>query len=682
MSENPSPSDSSWLASEPRELDVERFFEDLGAPTPGEREVAKRHLRAAVGGSDQPSPRASPWVDSGEWDLRDVCVLVRLSADECNNTCRAEIGSPTTSSNSFAPSPPPRFCASEAVMLGGTCSTPSHKPPSQLFLKPGYYISTSAQHHTVPRKGVHAAPCLALGPPFTSDIDKALVPADGGEPFTLTLGQWKYVFGEVEQYRAEAGRPQAEGKPADGWADGEVSYDELLSAADVAEAMVDQDQKPNKKPVAMTNLVVTTTLPPAPALATTVEDLVHRLTLPLLQRLADAERERSVDATRIAQLTADLKKMKTATMTTIGSVGKLKQQFVALEATSVASATNTAPAAGRPTPGEIQALVARLNRTERALFDTGGAFHQMRVDLSSLGEKVEMGGVEFGDFRFGSPEELFGWIKKRHPAGNPDYGLVWDGFSKLHALDPGTRTMTDALAEEHAAQKVKYRSELAARVSTSYMTNIPDVFGKPASAVKTFGPAMNSVAGWHDRDENIGLKVIIRDGIDESIGAVKGAIDTELANNQLRELATGMLVDTKQFVLDLVRFVDDYFFEVSTTPAISEADAWTLVSSMLGEVLTEMRVARNQVKHSRVTNELYHIWGALKAHEVMRRYSKAGFKNDPAMAGVVVRFLMKRKTDIDGLSAVNRKMTAADGKLATALTDIRTLKADVKRLKE
>jgi hypothetical protein len=52
------------------------------------------------------------------------------------------------------------------------------------------------------------------------------------------------------------------------------------------------------------------------------------------------------------------------------------------------------------------------------------------------------------------------------------------------------------------------------------------------------------------------------------------------------------------------------------------------------------------------------------------------------MAGVVVRFLMKRKTDIDGLSAVNRKMTAADGKLATALTDIRTLKADVKRLKE
>jgi len=317
---------------------------------------------------------------------------------------------------------------------------------------------------------------------------------------------------------------------------------------------------------------------------------------------------------------------------------------------------------------------------EIAVLEPEGVIGQVRLDVAAMGEKIDMGGVEFGDRRFGSPKELFAWIKRRHPVGDPDFGLFWDGFSKLHALDPGTHTMAELLKDEHDTQKVRYRSELAARVSTSYKTNVPDVFGKPASKAKAFGPAMATASGWHDRDAGTGLKVVIKDEIDDSFVAVKGAIETGLPDRELRDLALDMLNDTKQFVFDLVRFVDDYYAEVSCASAVSEEDEWTLVSSMLAEIISEMRIARNLVKHSRANNEMYHIWGALKTHVVMKRFAAANFINDSALSGVVVRFLMKRKTDLDGLTGVNRKITACEGKVATVLTDVKSLKTDIRRL--
>ena len=57
MSQDSFPSNSLWVIGDPTELDVEQFFDDPSAPTPGEREVAKQHLGLAfVEDSDQPSP--------------------------------------------------------------------------------------------------------------------------------------------------------------------------------------------------------------------------------------------------------------------------------------------------------------------------------------------------------------------------------------------------------------------------------------------------------------------------------------------------------------------------------------------------------------------------------------------------------------------------------------------------
>jgi len=429
---------------------------------------------------------------------------------------------------------------------------------------------------------------------------------------------------------------------------------------------------------------------------------------PLIARLEAFEAYREEDANLIANLTIDVEEAVAASaedaakvLRLTGDVAVLRNDAAMLKR-GLYITNNTSKAlkaqvstleSGRPMqqndPSDgglsvkvLQDLADRFRPVEIAVLEPEGTFGQIRLDVAALGEKIDMGGVEFGDRRFGSPKELFAWIKKRHPVGTPDYGLFWDGFSKLHALDPGTRTMSELLKDEHDTQKVKYRSELAARVSTSYKTNVPDVFGKPVSKAKAFGPAMATALGWHDRDAGTGLKVVIKDGIDDSFVAIKGAIETGLENRELRDLALDMLNDTKQFVLDLVRFVDDYFAEVSSASAVTEEDAWVLVSSMLAEIISEMRIARNLVKHSRVNNDMYHIWGALKTHVIMKRFSAANFINDSALSGVVVRFLMKRKTDLDGMTGVNRKVTACEGKITTVANDVKALKTDVRKLKE
>ena len=58
--------DSDGVVGDPTELDIAQFFEDLDTPTPGEREVAKQRLQSVFGVGGKPSPRAAPWVKSGD----------------------------------------------------------------------------------------------------------------------------------------------------------------------------------------------------------------------------------------------------------------------------------------------------------------------------------------------------------------------------------------------------------------------------------------------------------------------------------------------------------------------------------------------------------------------------------------------------------------------------------------
>ena len=136
-----------------------------------------------------------------------------------------------------------------------------------------------------------------------------------------------------------------------------------------------------------------------------------------------------------------------------------------------------------------------------------------------------------------------------------------------------------------------------------------------------------------------------------------------------------MLDRTKEFVLEMCHFVEDFYKEMAHSSAIQGDEAWSLTSALLFEVFHDLRKARSIVKVIKETEPLFHIWGALKTHEVMERLSRNQFRDDPILTGILVRHIVQRKNDVDGNVSLARKISVTDGKVATLQSDLKK-KAD------
>ena len=154
-----------------------------------------------------------------------------------------------------------------------------------------------------------------------------------------------------------------------------------------------------------------------------------------------------------------------------------------------------------------------LRSLDQAVFATDGLVAKLRLALEALEEKLDMGGVELGWQRFGSLTDFSNWLTvNSDPHGTaPDYRLFVDATGFLHALSRGTVAMATILGQEHAINKAGYHNKMSARVSASYKTAYPDVFGVSTGGGSKFGDALKTYADWHDTSVRGGLLTIIKE---------------------------------------------------------------------------------------------------------------------------------------------------------------------------
>jgi hypothetical protein len=162
----------SQLTMSPRdapELDIPKFFRALSVADAGKREEARKYFNAAFGKEKQPSPRARPYVESGEWEVRDVAVF-KFDRVGLGKLCKSEIGGTKGGEEDKR-----RFCANTRFANDGSCAVSSHTATNRLVVDaPGYYISTGDRPYPT-RGGVRMEPHCDLGPPFDDLVDFALL---------------------------------------------------------------------------------------------------------------------------------------------------------------------------------------------------------------------------------------------------------------------------------------------------------------------------------------------------------------------------------------------------------------------------------------------------------------------------------------------------------------------------
>jgi cell division protein YceG involved in septum cleavage len=132
-----------------------------------------------------------------------------------------------------------------------------------------------------------------------------------------------------------------------------------------------------------------------------------------------------------------------------------------------------------------------------------------------------------------------------------------------------------------------------------------------------------------------------------------------------------MLDKSREFVVDLCHFVEEFYSEMAESTAITPEEAWRLTTALIYEVFSELHNARSIVKQAKEAESLLHVWGALTTQEVMQRFVDNQFRDDSALTGILVRHIIPRNNEADGSGAMGRKITRLEGKLVTAQYNIK-----------
>jgi hypothetical protein len=406
------------------------------------------------------------------------------------------------------------------------------------------------------------------------------------------------------------------------------------------------------------------------------------------QKLRQVEHARKADKETIVHLREQISVLKSdheaETRALLEGVRSMVEQEVqhalATSSTSVSEATIASLRRHVETLDQDQAtrvnVVAQdLERLNEALLGKHGAVNALKRANRELADKVEHGGVAYKKHSFASPDDFLTWVERQMPRGVPDYGLFVDVFSLLHTLSAGTITHSEALKTEHDQSKVNYKNSLQSRISTSYDTNFPDVFGRSDLSGQRFGASMDTHAKWYNPDTSQGLSVMIDMEMDRQYDAMIELVDVQLGGApDLKYLAVDMLNDSKRFFAELHRFVEESYTAMKGGGGLDEKDAWDVTRSCFEQILTDVRASRGVVKYTRVDSPMLHVWGSLKAHEVMARYQKFKFKDDPALAGILIRFILKHQKD-SSVVKLNSRLAKVESNCVSLKTEISRLKA-------
>jgi hypothetical protein len=692
----PDPSVGAFAFADGPPFDVEGFLGVLRTSIPAHRDEAKAYLRAMLDDLEQPSQRIREYVESGEWDCTTFVVLHKLTASEISRLCCAAIGARGGDGGV-------RFCGNAALEKDGCCAIGAHNLDSRVTgLGPGYYLiplttsRVSLREGIGPRLGIYSTPVLSLGGLIDEAVENAFF--DLVTPFSLTLGQFKFVIASIEEYRrrAEVARGvralplgQVEVTEQQRTTDslGPSDYDALTDLRTRMEAVEGMSTKPPPQPPVEAGPRVDDprsfrTDPSFVELQEVVDSLsqdrqeVMDHVSSLSHQTLDLHSKALESEYRMRELTARIDQVQEQARSSQKSCGEALE--IAERAVMAAEANRFAA----PVPGQrvndltvpLTKVKERLSRLEVEMLEPTGRLQRLADATLELEQKIDFGGVKYGEYQFRSTTAFVRWVEGNSPRDQLDYGLFLDAFSLLHALHTGTVTMAKALQTERAIQNVKYHSRLEAKVSTSYDTTYPDIFGS-GDGQETFGMAIPTHEKWFNPATQLGLSKTITTNAASTQTSVKAAIMLQLGPGPLRELAKTMLEDSREFIYQLVKFVNDFYAEMSEAQSMTSAEAWLLTRTLLQEVLMKIRETRNEVELSREEQPLLHIWGALKAHVVMARFNANGIRNDPALTGALVRFILKRKTDVDGMESVSNKIRTLENKVRQAETELRR-KAD------
>jgi hypothetical protein len=129
------------------------------------------------------------------------------------------------------------------------------------------------------------------------------------------------------------------------------------------------------------------------------------------------------------------------------------------------------------------------------------------------------------------------------------------------------------------------------------------------------------------------------------------------------------LTEAVSWIEGFIVFIDDYFRDLSQAK-FGTKKAWHVTTRLATRILNEVAIPRNGVSNSFEAGKNVQVcerifWSVLRCQDVMARYKRNGYKDDPTISAELVKF-MAVNTGFAALDAVAVKVKGMEAEVVAA----------------
>jgi hypothetical protein len=271
---------------------------------------------------------------------------------------------------------------------------------------------------------------------------------------------------------------------------------------------------------------------------------------------------------------------------------------------------------------------------------------------------------------FRSSWEANAWLMIHMPAHH--CGLVVDVHTVFEHIQVQSFGQ-DSIKTLESLIKLKIKTMADGLAMTSFEQKLPRFFKKATAhkVIKDDASHFDTIASFDEWDSpGSGFRVQLKDELVTFRAAHLENIDNALERDSIAcAVATMALTESVTWIEGFIVFLDDYHRDL-TKAKFGTKKAWHVATRLGKRMLEEIAYPRNGVSNSfeagnneQVCQRI--LWAVLRAHDIMARYKRNGYKDDPTVSAELVKF-MAVNTGFEALEAVVVKVKSMEAELVAS----------------
>jgi len=263
--------------------------------------------------------------------------------------------------------------------------------------------------------------------------------------------------------------------------------------------------------------------------------------------------------------------------------------------------------------------------------------------------RVSSSAVRVSDITFQSFDDCKLWVSTNLPGRAFTY--IYDAMALLSRVADPFVEDADFLQTMHFATKSNLSDHGEAKILTSFVSELPAVFGKvKAGQESTFPlPAVKSFKAWNPQDGVTGVRKRIDESLMTQVQSIQSGIASVCTSNMAAQaLCSTLLQGSFNFLIALHNFIDTFYFELRSGEGTGDADAWFFTASIYRTILTTLFKSRLIGQQAASTNDpvlkcSLILYGTCQSYVKQQEYVASEFRHHPTLWPVLNMHLIKSK---------------------------------------